>query len=69
MLAALLAVPDDENVYIKAAAAWSVGQVGQHSSEHAKAVAMVGVLPSLLECMKTSNNDDLVQKVFARSLT
>ena len=33
---------------MKAAAAWSLGQVGRHSSDHAKALADANVLPRIL---------------------
>lgn len=52
----------EEDDFVKAAAAWAVGQIGRHSSEHAKAVAMVNILPNLLRCLKDSAYDDLVQK-------
>ncbi|EPY36710.1 axoneme central apparatus protein [Angomonas deanei] len=38
--------PED---HIKAAAAWSLGQVGRHSADHAKSVADCNVLPKLLD--------------------
>ena len=41
--------PED---YIKAATVWSLGQVGRHTPEHAKAVAFASVLPRILECYK-----------------
>ncbi|KAA0187399.1 Sperm-associated antigen 6 [Fasciolopsis buskii] len=34
---------------IRAAAAWSLGQIGRHTPEHAKAVAQADVLPELLK--------------------
>uniref|UniRef100_A0A8C2V337 Sperm associated antigen 6 n=1 Tax=Chinchilla lanigera TaxID=34839 RepID=A0A8C2V337_CHILA len=37
--------PED---HIKAAAAWALGQIGQHTSEHAHAVAVINTLPVLL---------------------
>lgn len=37
--------PED---HIKAAAAWALGQIGRHTPEHAKAVAVANVLPKLL---------------------
>jgi len=35
--------------YILAVTVWAVGQIGKHSPEHAKAVAVANVLPKLLE--------------------
>lgn len=40
----------DKESFVKAAAAWSLGQIGRHSADHAKAVADCNVLPKLLEC-------------------
>lgn len=61
VLAAILD-DEDENDFVKAAAAWAIGQIGRHTTEHAKAVAMVNVLPSLLKAMNDSSNEDLQQK-------
>ena len=36
--------------HIQAAAAWALGQIGRHTPEHAKAVAVANVLPKLLQC-------------------
>lgn len=42
---ALINEPED---YIRAAATWTLGQVGSHSSNHAKAMAETDVLSHLL---------------------
>jgi hypothetical protein len=49
--------------HIKAAAAWSLGQIGRHSADHAKSVSDFGVLPKLLDVyLDTSSSDDLKTK-------
>merc|ERR1711981_996578 len=40
---ALVSEPED---HIKSASAWSLGQIGRHSPEHARALADAQVLPS-----------------------
>ena len=43
--------------YVKAATVWSLGQIGRHTPEHAKAVAFANVFPKILACyMKTGGN-------------
>merc|ERR1719229_2088823 len=43
---ALVNEPED---YIKAASAWSLGQIGRHTPDHAKALAQAGVLRKLID--------------------
>eukprot|EP00891_Asterochloris_glomerata_P008122 jgi/Astpho2/8122/fgenesh1_pm.00120_%23_20_t len=45
LVQALHEEPED---HMKSATAWSIGQVGRHTSDHAKAVADTGVLPLLV---------------------
>ena len=53
--------PED---HIQAAAAWALGQIGRHTPEHAKAVAVANVLPRLLECyLRADASEDLQTKV------
>ena len=53
--------PED---HIKAAVAWSLGQIGRHTPEHAKAVAVANVLPRLLALyLATTSSEDLQMKV------
>mmetsp|Transcript_21758 Transcript_21758/g.35984 ORF Transcript_21758/g.35984 Transcript_21758/m.35984 type:complete len:507 (-) Transcript_21758:326-1846(-) len=57
---ALLTEPED---HIKAAAAWSLGQIGRHSPDHAKALADANVLQRLLAVyMHDDSSDDLKTK-------
>ncbi|XP_075443673.1 sperm-associated antigen 6 isoform X2 [Ascaphus truei] len=52
--------PED---HIKAAAAWSLGQIGRHTPEHSRAVAVANVLPKLLSLyMDTESSEDLQAK-------
>jgi 3-methyladenine DNA glycosylase AlkD len=48
--------------HIKAAAAWSLGQIGRHSADHAKAVADCNVLPKLLGVFSAAADTDLKTK-------
>jgi hypothetical protein len=45
--------------HIKSASAWSLGQIGRHTPNHAKAVAEVNTLQALVHCFiaKTSSED------------
>ena len=64
-----LALAEEKEDHIKAAAAWSLGQIGRHTPEHAKAVALANVLPRLLECyLRNDSSEDLQQKVFSHSI-
>ncbi|KAK9808858.1 hypothetical protein WJX72_005235 [[Myrmecia] bisecta] len=51
LAAALSEEPED---HLKSATAWSLGQIGRHTPDHAKAVADSGVLPVIV----TLENDD-----------
>ncbi|XP_062840401.1 sperm-associated antigen 6 isoform X2 [Anolis carolinensis] len=50
--------PED---HIKAAAAWSLGQIGRHTPEHARAVAVANVLPVLLSFYMASESAEDLQ--------
>ncbi|CCW66380.1 unnamed protein product [Phytomonas sp. Hart1] len=54
--------------HIKAAAAWSLGQVGRHSAEHAKAVADCSVLPKLMDIYLNPNSSDDLRMKSKRAL-
>merc|ERR1712070_637551 len=57
---ALVSEPED---HIKSASAWSLGQIGRHSPEHARALADAHVLPKLLAVfMHPESSDDLRTK-------
>jgi 3-methyladenine DNA glycosylase AlkD len=45
------ALIEEKEDHIKAAAAWSLGQIGRHTTDHAAALAEAGVLRHLLELM------------------
>ena len=52
--------PED---HIKAASAWSLGQIGRHTSDHARALAEGDVLRHLLACMvHQDSSEDLKTK-------
>ena len=49
--------------HVLAATAWSLGQIGRHTPEHAKAVATANVLPRLLDLhLRQDSSEDLVMK-------
>lgn len=55
--------------HLKAATAWSIGQIGHHSPEHAKAVTAANLLPKLLQLyMDAGSSEDLQAKVRAAAL-
>lgn len=57
---ALVAEPED---HLKAACAWSLGQVGRHTPDHARALAEGDVLRHLLACMvHPDSSEDLKAK-------
>eukprot|EP00695_Tsukubamonas_globosa_P001960 TRINITY_DN3033_c0_g1_i1.p1 TRINITY_DN3033_c0_g1~~TRINITY_DN3033_c0_g1_i1.p1 ORF type:complete len:188 (+),score=54.88 TRINITY_DN3033_c0_g1_i1:86-649(+) len=54
------ALATEREDHIKAASAWSLGQIGRHSSDHAKAIADANVLPKLLDAyLSPTASDDL----------
>merc|ERR1712159_718179 len=53
-----VALSEETQDHVKAAAAWALGQVGRHSPEHSKAVAVALVLPKLLHSYLDENNSD-----------
>lgn len=62
-----LCLTEEREDHIIAATAWSLGQIGCHTSEHAKTVVLSNVLPKMLELyMDTSSSEDLKEKVSSR---
>eukprot|EP00118_Oscarella_pearsei_P025807 m.308804 g.308804 ORF g.308804 m.308804 type:complete len:503 (+) comp44865_c0_seq1:76-1584(+) len=58
-----LVLSEEIEDHIKAACAWALGQVGRHSPEHSKAVALSNVLHTLLQCyMDPKSTEDLQNK-------
>ncbi|XP_071341521.1 sperm-associated antigen 6 [Trachinotus anak] len=58
-----LCLSEEPEHHIKAATAWSIGQIGHHTPEHAKAVATANLLPKLLQLyMDASSSEDLQLK-------
>ena len=59
-----IALSEEPEDHIQAAAAWALGQIGRHTPEHAKAVAVANVLPKLLQCyLRADASEDLQTKV------
>jgi 3-methyladenine DNA glycosylase AlkD len=49
--------------HVKAAAAWTLGQIGRHSSDHARAVAEGNIFPKLMDAyLSPKASDDLKAK-------
>uniref|UniRef100_A0A3Q2NUC4 Sperm associated antigen 6 n=1 Tax=Fundulus heteroclitus TaxID=8078 RepID=A0A3Q2NUC4_FUNHE len=58
-----LCLSEEPEQHMKAAAVWSIGQIGHHTPEHAKAVATAGLLPKLLQLYTdASSSEDLQAK-------
>ncbi|CAH2282277.1 sperm-associated antigen 6 isoform X1 [Pelobates cultripes] len=58
-----ICLSEESEDHIKAAAAWSLGQIGRHTPEHARAVAVANVFPKLLTLyMDTDSSEDLQVK-------
>lgn len=53
------AIREEQEDHIKSATSWTFGQIGRHTSDHAKSVANTGVLMDLvdLEASESSNED------------
>ena len=57
------AFTNEEEDHIKSASAWSIGQIGKHSSSHALMTAKFGVLPKLLSTfLHPGSSEDLRTK-------
>ena len=64
MVQLALTVSEERDDHILAASAWALGQIGRHSAEHAKSVAMTNVLPQLLKLyLLPGSSEDLKSKV------
>ncbi|KAB0381695.1 hypothetical protein FD755_003612 [Muntiacus reevesi] len=58
-----LCLSEEPEDHIKAATAWALGQIGRHTPEHARAVAVTNTLPVLLSLyMSTESSEDLQVK-------
>lgn len=58
-----LCLSEESEDHIKAATVWSVGQIGHHTPEHAKAVSTANLLSKILELyMNASSSEDLQTK-------
>lgn len=64
-----IALSEETEDHILAATAWALGQIGRHTPEHSKAVALANVLPRLLHLyLKTGSSEDLQAKVSSNYL-
>ena len=63
------ALAAEQEDHIQSAICWTIGQVGRHTPEHAKAIAQANLLLKLLRCyMRTDASDDLQSKVRMRTV-
>jgi 3-methyladenine DNA glycosylase AlkD len=62
---ALISEPED---HIKAASAWTLGQIGRHTPDHSRSVAEADVLRHLLACMVHPNSSDDLKTKAKRAL-
>ena len=62
------ALINEKEDYIKAAAAWTLGQLGGHSYNHAKAMAEADALSHLLAVYKCDESSEDLKKKAKRSL-
>lgn len=59
----MTALATEEEDHLKAATVWSLGQIGRHTPDHAKAVADTGVLPSMVNLeSEDKSSEDLKNK-------
>ena len=56
------ALEHEEQDHLKGASAWSLGQIGKHTSVHAKEVALVGTMLHLVMCVKAKSSSEDLQK-------
>ncbi|KAI2649040.1 Sperm-associated antigen 6 [Labeo rohita] len=56
-----MAVIEEQEDHIKAATAWAFGQIGRHTPEHARAVAVANVFPKLLNLYLDSESSEDLQ--------
>jgi hypothetical protein len=63
VIALAIALAEECEDHVQAAAAWALGQIGRHTPEHSKAVAQANVFPRLLACyLKNGASEDLQTK-------
>merc|ERR1712141_569101 len=63
VVALTVVLSEETEDHIVAAAAWALGQIGRHTPEHAKAVAVANVLPKLLHAyLRADASEDLQTK-------
>jgi len=54
--------------HIKAASAWSLGQIGRHTADHAKALAQADVFRRLVDLYKDPKSSEDLQTKSQRAL-
>merc|ERR1719220_1427718 len=56
-----IVLQEESDDKLRAATVWSLGQIGSHTPEHAKALATVNVLPRLLEAYTSTHSSEDLQ--------
>lgn len=62
------ALATEREDHVRAASAWSLGQIGRHSPDHAKSVADANVFPKLLDVYLASDSSDDLKTKAKRAL-
>lgn len=57
---------ESHNDALLSVAAWTVGQIGKHTPEHAQAVAAANILPKLVHCLIFSMTVLLISLTYCR---
>ncbi|KAG1953973.1 sperm-associated antigen [Pimephales promelas] len=58
-----ICLEEEQEDHLKAATAWAFGQIGRHTPEHARAIAVANVFPKLLNLyLDTESSEDLQAK-------
>lgn len=63
-----IALMEEQEDHIKAAIAWAFGQIGRHTPDHAKAIAVANVLPGLLQLYLAANSSEDLQMKSKKAL-
>jgi len=59
---------NEQEDYIRAAAAWSLGQIGRHTPDHAKALAQADILSKLIDVFQDSTSSQDLKNKSQRAL-
>ncbi|XP_076019898.1 sperm-associated antigen 6-like [Genypterus blacodes] len=63
-----MCLTEEREAHIKAATVWSIGHIGRHTSDHAKAIATANLLPKILQLYVDPNSTDDLQAKSRKAL-